>query len=155
MEILNALQLKKGKKAEYNRLGNITQPLQFLPTKDKDEDWTAWNMDWLEWQGLKQIRRNARRLMKNYKLARGIIDKTDYLVEEDNEYREIVDTLASEQLTALELKFYPIVPNVVKTLVTEFSKRNTRVNFRATDEYTYNEIMEAKRADLEDVLVNR
>jgi hypothetical protein len=153
MEILNALQLKKGKKAEYNRLGNITQPLQFLPTKDKDEDWTAWNMDWLEWQGLKQIRRNARRLMKNYKLARGIIDKTDYLVEEDNEYREIVDTLASEQMTALELKFYPIVPNVVKTLVTEFSKRNTKVNFRATDEYTYNEIMEAKRADLEDALV--
>jgi hypothetical protein len=153
MEILNALQLKKGKKAEYNRLGNITQPLQFLPTKDKDEDWTAWNMDWLEWQGLKQIRRNARRLMKNYKLARGIIDKTDYLVEEDNEYRDIVDTLASEQMTALELKFYPIVPNVVKTLVTEFSKRNTKVNFRATDEYTYNEIMEAKRADLEDALV--
>jgi hypothetical protein len=91
--------------------------------------------------------------MKNYKLARGIIDKTDYLVEEDNEYRDIVDTLASEQMTALELKFYPIVPNVVKTLVTEFSKRNTKVNFRATDEYTYNEIMEAKRADLEDALV--
>ena len=41
MEILNALQLKKGKKAEYNRLGNITQPLQFLPAKDKDDDWAA------------------------------------------------------------------------------------------------------------------
>jgi hypothetical protein len=153
MEILNALQLKKGKKSEYNRLGNITQPLQFLPAKDKDEDWSAWNMDWLEWQGLKQIRRNARRLMKNYKLAKGIIDKTDYLVEEDNEYREIVDQLASEQLTALELKFYPIVPPVIKTLVAEFAKKNTRVSFRATDEYTYNEILESKRADIEDALV--
>jgi hypothetical protein len=155
MEILNALQLKSGKKAEYNRLGNITQPLQFLPASDKDEDWSAWNMDWLEWQGLKQIRRNARRLMKNYKLAKGIIDKTDYLVEEDNEYRDIVDTLARDDMQALELKFYPIVPNVVKTLVSEFSKRNTRVNFRAADEYTYNEILEAKRADIESALVQQ
>lgn len=155
MEILNALQLKKGKKAEYNRLGNITQPLQFLPSKDKDDDWSAWNMDWLEWQGLKQIRRNARRLMKNYKLSKGIIDKTDYLIEEDNEYRDIVDTLAREPLGALELKFYPIVPNVVKVLVAEFAKRNTRVNFRAADEYTYNEIMESKRADIEASLVQQ
>ena len=155
MEILNALQLKKGKKAEYNRLGNITQPLQFLPAKDKDDDWSAWNMDWLEWQGLKQIRRNARRLMKNYKLSKGIIDKTDYLIEEDNEYRDIVDTLAREPLGALELKFYPIVPNVVKVLVAEFAKRNTRVNFRAADEYTYNEIMESKRADIESSLVQQ
>ena len=29
--------------------------------------------------------------MKNYKLAKGIIDKTDYIVEEDNEYRDIVE----------------------------------------------------------------
>ncbi len=153
MEILNALQLKKGKRAEYNRLGNITQPLQFLPAKDKDDDWTAWNMDWLEWQGLKHIRRNARRLMKNYKLAKGIIDKTDYLIEEDNEYRDIVDTLARDYPSALELKFYPIIPNVIKVLTAEFAKRNTRVNFRAVDEYTYNEIMEAKRADIEEALV--
>ena len=155
MEILNALQLKKGKRAEYNRLGNITQPLQFLPVKDKDDDWAAWNMDWLEWQGLKQIRRNARRLMKNYKLARGIIDRTDYLVEEDNEYRDIVDTLASDFPSALELKFYPIIPNVIKVLTAEFAKRNTRVNFRAVDEYTYNEILESKKADIENTLVQQ
>jgi hypothetical protein len=153
MEILNALQLKKGKKAEYNRMGSITQPLQFLPAKDKDDDWSAWNMDWLEWQGLKQIRRNARRLMKNYKLAKGIIDKTDYLVEEDNEYRDIVETLAKEELGALELKFYPIVPNVIKVLTAEFAKRNTKINFRAVDEYTYNEILESKRAEIESSLV--
>jgi len=153
MEILNALQLKSGKKSEYNRLGNITQPLQFLPAKDKDDDWTAWNMDWLEWQGLKQIRRNARRLMKNYKLAKGIIDKTDYLVEEDNEYRDIVDQLAREELGALELKFYPIIPNVVKVLTAEFAKRNTKINFRAVDQYTYNEILEAKRTEIESSLV--
>ena len=93
MQVLNAMQLKSGAKAEYNRMGSITQPIQFIPKAEKDQTWTAWNLDWLEWQGLKQIRRNARRLMKNYKLAKGIIDKSDYVIEQDNEMRDIVETL--------------------------------------------------------------
>ena len=90
MRVLNAMQLKSGAKAEYNRMGSITQPVQFIARKEKDSEWASWNMDWLEWQGLKQIRRNARRLMKNYKLAKGIIDRTDYIVQEDNEMRDLV-----------------------------------------------------------------
>ena len=146
MRILNALDLKKGEKAEHNRLWAVSQPLQFLPLAEKDEQWTAWNMDWLEWNGLKQIRRNARRLMKNYKLAQGIIYKTDYISEEENEMNDIVQQLASDdEFDALELKFYPIIPNVVNTLVSEFAKRNKRITFRAVDEFTYNEILERKR----------
>ena len=144
--------MKSGKKAEYNRMGSITQPLQFLPKKDKDQEWAAWNLDWLEWNGLKQIRRNARRLMKNYKLAKGVIDRTDYMVEDDNEMRDLVDTLMKEDPTVLELKFYPIIPNVVNVLTSEFAKRNTKITFQATDEYSYNEMLEQKRAQIEQVL---
>ena len=154
MKIYNALDLKKGAKAEHNRLWSVSQPLQFLSKKEKDDQWAAWNLDWLEWNGIKQIRRNARKLMKNYKLAEGIIDKTDYIVEEDNEMKDIVQKLASDdENDALELKFYPIIPNVINTLVAEFAKRNTRVSFRAVDEYTHNEILERKRGEIEDVLV--
>jgi hypothetical protein len=153
MKVYNAMQLKKGAKTEQNRFRSISQPLQFISAKQKDEDWAAWNMDWLEWQGLKQIRRNARRLMKNYKLAKGIIDKTDYLVENDNEMKDLVHTLAQEEPGALELKFYPIIPNVINVLVTEFAKRNKRVSFKAIDEYTFNEILEGKRVEIENVLV--
>ena len=155
MQVLNALQMKSGKKAEYNRMGSITQPLQFLPKKEKDAEWTAWNLDWLEWNGLKQIRRNARRLMKNYKLAKGTIDKTDYVVEADNEMREIVDTLGQEDISALELKFYPIIPNVVNVMVAEFAKRNTKITFRGVDEYSYNEQLEEKRNQVEQVLLQK
>ena len=154
MKIYNALDLKNGAKSKLNRLSSLSQPLQFLPMVEKDEEWSAWNMDWLEWNGLKQLRRNARRLMKNYKLAQGIIDKTDYIVEEDNEMGGIVEQLASDdEMNALDLKFYPIIPNVVNTLVAEFAKRNKRVTFRAVDEFTHNEIIEKKRQDIEDVLV--
>tara|TARA_R110002153_G_scaffold116125_2_gene259737 strand:+ start:1264 stop:4047 length:2784 start_codon:yes stop_codon:yes gene_type:complete len=154
MKILNALDLKKGAKAEHNRLWAVTQPLQFLPKKEKDDQWTSWNMDWLEWNGLKQLRKNARRLMKNYKLAQGIIDKSDYVVEENNEMRGIVEQLANDdEFDALELKFFPIIPNVVNTLVAEFAKRNKKITFRAVDEYTHNEIIEAKRGEIESALV--
>lgn len=155
MKIYNALQLKNGAKSEHNRLYSVSQPLQFLPKKEKDQDWAAWNIDWLEWQGLKQIRKNARRLMKNYKLAKGIIDKTDYLVEENNEMRDVVNIIAEEEAGALELKFYPIIPNVINVLTAEFAKRNSRVSFRAVDEYTFNEVLENKRNQIENVLIKQ
>jgi len=154
MEVLNALQLKSGKKADSQRLGTLIMPVQFLPRDEKDDQWWASNMDWLEWQGLKQVRRNARRLMKNYKLAKGIIDKTDYIVEEDQEYAELIDTLTKEDSSALELKFYPIIPNVINTMVSEFAKRHTGVSFRTVDDYSYNEMLEMKRQQVEDVLLS-
>jgi hypothetical protein len=153
MQVYNAMQLKKGAKVQHNRMGSITQPLQFLSSKDKDEEWAAWNLDWLEWNGLKQIRRNARKLMKNYKLAKGVIDKSDYIVEDDNDYRDIVETLTKEDVSALELKFYPIIPNVVNVLVAEFAKRSTKLTYRAVDEYSYNDMMEQKRTAVEEVLL--
>jgi hypothetical protein len=153
MQIINALQAKKGAKTSHNRMGSITQPLQFLVKKDKDDEWAAWNLDWLEWNGLKQIRRNARRLMKNYKLAKGVIDRSDYIVEEDNDYRDIVEVLTREDASALELKFYPIIPNVINVLVAEFAKRSTKLVYRAVDEYSYNEMLEQKRTAVEEVLM--
>jgi len=153
MQIYNALDLKAGKKADYNKMGTLVQPIQFLPEKEKDEEWRAHNLDWLEWQGMKQLRRNARRLMKNYKLAKGIIDKTDYIVEEDNEMADLIDTLTKEDVSALELKFYPIVPNVINVLCNEFSKRSSRIMFKAVDDISYNEMLEEKRRMIEDVLL--
>ena len=153
MQIINALQAKAGAKTENNKIGTISQPLQFLPKKEKTDEWAAWNLDWIEWQGQKQIRNNARRLMKNYKLAKGVIDKSDYIVEENNEMRDIVDLLTKEDTSALELKFYPIIPNVINVLVAEFAKRSTKLTYRAIDEISYNEMMEQKKTMVEEVLM--
>jgi hypothetical protein len=153
MEIYNGLQVKNGAKTEYNKMGSLNQPLQFLPRSQKDVDWAAWCLDWLEWQGLKQVRRNARRFLKNYKLAKGIIDRGDYIVEEDNEYADLIETLTREDSSALELKFYPIIPNVINTLVAEFAKRSTRVVYTAVDENSYNDMLALKAQQIEEVLV--
>jgi len=154
MQVYNALDLKAGKKVEYHKMGVLTQPIQFLPQADKDDQWRAWNLDWLEFQGMKQLRRNARRLMKNYKLAKGIIDRTDYIVEENNEMADLIDTLTKEDASALELKFYPIIPSVVNVLTNEFSKRTSRIMFRAVDDQSYNEMLDMKRQMIEDALLD-
>lgn len=155
MLVINAMQTKKGAKTDHNRMGTLTQPIQFLPKDQKDGDWGAWNLDWFEMEGLRQIRRNARKLLKNYKLANSIIDKTDYIVEEDNQYADLIDTLTQEDSSALELKFYPIIPNVVNVLVGEFAKRNDKVQYVATDEASYVEMLEQKRSMIEHVLVSQ
>ena len=157
MQVYNALQLKKGAKVEQNRVGSITQPLQFLPKKKKDAEWAAWNMDWLEWNGIKQLQVNSRRLSKNYKLAKGHIDRNDYIVEEDIETRTIIDNLtqSEDSGSALELKFYPIIPNVINVLVAEFAKRSTKLTYRAVDEFSYNEMLEQKRQMVEQTLMTQ
>ena len=154
MKIYNALQLKKGAKVKKDlKFANLNQPLQFIPSKEKDDDWAAWNLDWLETRGMEQLKKNSRRLLKNYKLAKGIIDKTDYIVEEENDYADLMDVLTKEDESALELKFYPIIPNVVNVLTGEFSKRYTKVQFRAVDDTSYNEMLEQKRAMIEENLL--
>jgi len=154
MKVYNALQLKNGAKIDKGPLNaTLSQPLQFIPAKEKDDDWAAWNLDWLETKGMKQLKKNARRLLKNYKLAKGIIDKTDYIVEEENDYADLMDVLTKEDESALELKFYPIIPNVINVLTGEFSKRYTKVQFRAVDDTSYNEMLEQKRGMIEENLL--
>jgi hypothetical protein len=155
MQVYNAMDLKSGKKAQYNKMGTLTQPIQFLPYKEKDDEWRAWNLDWLEFQGMKQLRRNARKLLKNYKLAKGIIDKTDYIIEDNNEMSDLVETLMKEDESALELKFYPIIPNVINVLCSEFSKRSSKIMFRAIDDISYNEMIDEKRTMVEQTLLSR
>lgn len=153
MKVYNALQLKNGAKAEYSKLGTLTQPIQFLPFDEKDEMWRAQNLDWIEMQGLKQLRRNSKRLLKNYKLANGVIDKSDYLVEDDNEMAELIDVLTEEDESAFELKFFPIIPNVINVLSGEFAKRSDKISYMAVDGNSYNELLEAKRGMVEQTLL--
>ena len=66
MRVLNALQLKKGAKADskgYPTSSSLTQPMQFLPAKGKDKDWAAWNLDWLELQGMQYLRKTSRKML--------------------------------------------------------------------------------------------
>lgn len=155
MQVFNGLDLKKGKKAVRNHLGTLVRPVQFLSQDEKTDEWVAQNLDWLEFEGIQQIRRNVGRLQKNYNLAEGIIDRSDYLVDEQNEYGELIDLLTRDNETPFELKFYPIIPNIIRTLLAEFSKRTSKVMFRTVDEDSYNDMLEEKRRMIEETLLEK
>ena len=74
-------------------------------------------------------------------------------MEEDNEMADLIETLTKEDISAYELKFYPIIPNVVNVLSNEFAKRSSRIMFRAVDDTSYNEMLEEKRKMIETVLL--
>lgn len=153
MRVISAMQILKGEKAETSSFGTISQPSQFLSRKDKDDQWCSEVMDWLERQGLVQLKRNARGLLKNYKLANGIIDKSDYIAEDNEQQKELIDLLVRDDDSAFELKFFPIIPNVINILTGEFSKRSDKITYRAVDDDSYNEMLEAKRGMIEQVLL--
>lgn len=152
--VLSSKDIVKGKKGKTRYGGAFTQPLQFLPKEEKDDDWCMLNLDFLEYQGLRQIWRKAPHFAKNFNLAHGIIDKNDYVGTGANENKELLENLwSNDEDSHLDLKFYPIIPNFINTLRTEFSKRNTKIMFMTTDDYSYNEMLAMKSEEISNVLI--
>lgn len=144
-KVLTSWDLYKGKTGEWNKNGFLTQPQQILPRTDKTDDWKQENMDWWEHIGVLQLKEKYKKLYKNYNLAEGIIDKSDYIPDVNNEYGEMIDILTKENESPYEIRFYPLVPNIINVLTGEFSKRNSKVNIKAVDEYAINEMLDKKK----------
>jgi len=161
MQVVSAFQLLQGYKSKDGGFSSpavsLIQPIQMLPYKDKDNTWRAHAMDWPERQGIEQIQLKYRRLNKNYQLAEGIIDRADYCQDEMNENKDILDVLSrqSDPNSLTELKFYPIIPNIVDLLVGEFLKRNNRVTAYAVDELSVNEKLDKKKQLVNDILIQQ
>lgn len=157
MGVVNAMQLKAGMKVEplYGKtLGGVYQPYQMLPMKEKDPQWASQVIDYIEWTGMRQLKRTSNRMLKNYKLANAQIEKSDYIVAE-SEYADVIEPLIKEDVSALELKFYPIIPTVIDVLTNEFSKRYQRVTFEMKDEKSANEMLDEKYDDVKEILLKK
>ncbi len=152
-KILNALQLKNGAVTKDNRLGVLIQPLQMIPFAEKDDAYVAWNLDWYEWNGIKQLMRKSPKLLKFYKASKGIIDRSDYIKEEENNMSQMLEVLQTDTQNMLELRFYPLIPTIINSFRTEFSKRQAKLMFQAIDPVSTSEMEENKRDKMEQVLL--
>ena len=144
--VLTARDLLKGYIPGSNspyQLWNIT-PLQFVEDAEKDEDWIKWNLDFLERVALRQLMDISPRILKNYNMANGVLDLTDFGMDNGNEFAPDVQVLGAQTLeqTQIPLRFYPIIPNIVNVMVGEFTKRDNKIIPIATDEFSKNEIYE-------------
>ena len=151
--ILSAVDLQKGKTVSSDIVSISSRPLQILSKDKKDERWAALNMDWLEFVGMNQIRDQAKRMISNYKMAYGIIEKNDYIPSVENEYSSILEAIDTNEVEITELKNYPIAPVIINTLVSEFAKRSTDVSYVAIDDDNVNEILQKKAENIEEILL--
>lgn len=154
--VLTARDLLNGYTAgglDYN-IYNMT-PLQMVSAEEKDEDWKKWNLDWLERAGIRQLMRDSRRLIKNYHLANGIIDRFDYIIGPHNEYNDQIAVIAEENQNTIPIRFYPIIPNIVNVMTSEHAKRDNRIIAKQVDEDYMNEMNEAKMQELTQILVQQ
>jgi hypothetical protein len=146
----------KGKTGDWNKSAVLTQPVQIIKREEKTEQWRKENLDWWEHVGVMQLRQKYKRLKKNYNLAGGIVDKSDYIPDtSQNEYGEMIGLLTTESESPYEIRFYPIIPNVKNVLKGEFAKRNSKVFIKAVDEYAINEMLEKKKEMVTDYLIQK
>jgi len=163
MDILSSYDLiKRGKTADKKKYkGSIFQPVQMCSIVDKDDQWLEANVDWFENIGLNQLRNKYNKVIKNYELAAGVIDKADYIKEERkkvNSHDDVdfgfLDLSDDDEIPeALNLSFYPIIPNVIKVLSGEFSKRYQEVYVQAVDQFSKNEKLDAKYEKIKEYAV--
>ena len=154
--VLNYLDLKKdkgGKKSKFKT--SFVQPSQFIPQEEKTDDWYAWNMDWFEQQGLKQVNFNFHRYIRNIRLANGVIDRRDYTNCEENEYGDVFKIVSDDNDAALELKFFPIIPSIINLFQGELSQKKTQIQWVATDNNSYNEKLNDMSSEIEDSLIKQ
>jgi hypothetical protein len=95
-----------------------------------------------EWIGRQQINRHRDSILKKFNLAYGVIDTSDY-IKGSSEYSAELEMLNGEDLD-YDLKFYPIVPNIINSLVGELSKTYTNYSALAVNPEAINRIVEEK-----------
>lgn len=140
-------------KDNMQSIWNLT-PIQFMDEEEKTEDWVKWNMDFLERVGFYQISNKWDKVTKNYKLANGEIEMSDYVALPDNEYSSMLGIITTDHINdQFPLHFYPLVPNIVNTFTGEFAKRDTSIYAEAIDEYSKQEQFEYKLGLVKDILV--
>jgi hypothetical protein len=131
-------------------------PWQMIPEEDKNEDWIEWNADWFEQVGYNQILKQERSIIKNRRLVSGLIDAEDYiLAPEYNEYSGLLAQIPQSDTYSVLQQYFPVIPNVISTLVGEHLQRDNKVVVRGVDDFTLSERLEFKENLFSQILLQR
>lgn len=104
-----------------------------------------------EWIGRQQMNRVGNSIGKKLNLAHGQIDVSDY-IKDQTEYNVEISMLGGESLD-YDLKFYPIIPNIVNSLVSELSKQYINYQALAVNREAINQVLDQKNQILRQILI--
>ena len=146
--ILTGRDIIKGQVTSRNLNSNSfleSTPWQMVELEEKTPEWKEWNADYFEWIGLTQVRKNSRKIIKNRRMASGILDPEDYLVSNIGDVAQLQNWYLTEETQNSLHKFYPLIPPYLKVLDGEFLKRNLKVYVSCTDRNTEDDKLEYKK----------
>lgn len=154
--ILTGRDIIKGQVTDRNLNSNSfleATPWQMVELPEKSTDWKEWNADYFEWIGLTQVRRNSKKIIKNRRLASGILDMEDYLISNPGDIAQLQNWTLPEETETSFNKFHPLIPPFLKVLDGEFLKRNLKIYVSCTDRNTEEDKLEYKRKLVDQSLV--
>ena len=150
--IVTSRDIIKGAVTKHNNnnlLLNVS-PWQMVSLEEKTNDWFKWNMDWFESIGWAQMNKENKKVIKNRKMAAGILDPEDYT--QGSDYYELVNIVDSERKDPLQM-FYPLAPPVINVLRGEFLKRDNKIQINCVDSQSVNDKLEYKENLVEDIIM--
>ena len=156
--IISGRELIKGA-VTSNKLNNNllfdSMPWQMVDLEDKTQEWKEWVADYFEWVGLRQVMGKAKRIIKNRRMAVGILDMEDYIsgVSATDEYNYMNNYMPPTEVTDPLKKFYGIIPPFIKVLDGEFLKRDLSVFVTCTDRQTQSEKLEVKMEKVNSIVM--
>lgn len=130
-------------------------PLQMISKFEKNENWIKWNMDWFERLGYDTLSVQYSRIDKDYKMAEGVLDPSDYGISEKNEDSYVSGIINENEDGNMPIMFFPIVPTIINLFVGEYIKRDSRIIIKAIDEYTQNKRQQEKKDIITKILIEK
>lgn len=104
-----------------------------------------------EWIGRQQVNRQRDKIAKKFNLAYGVIDVEDYIPGQSEQQAEL-QILDGEKLD-IDLKFYPIIPNIINSMVNELGKHHIQYSANAVNPEATNMILEERNEMLRQLLL--
>lgn len=132
-------------------------PIQCLPISEKTPEWIKHNLDWHEIIAIRELPRKAIKCEKQYNLAAGFINKSDYIYNPNsNDLSNHLGIIGQNDTTpTLTSQFFPIAPPIIKTLIGEYLKRDEKIIVDAIDPDSKNEGLEFKEKELKKILIQQ
>ena len=130
-------------------------PLQMISKFEKNHNWIKWNMDWFERLGYDTLTTQYHKIGKDYNMAEGILDPTDYGMSQPTEDSYVTEMINENEQGNMPVMFFPIVPTIINLFVGEYIKRDSRIIIKAIDEYTQNKRQQEKKDILTKILIDK
>ncbi len=145
--------LYKGFKLDKNHMlsgaVNDILPFQMLTLEEKTIDWIKAVADYYDMCGWNNVERKAGKIERNYKMRQGILNPSDYIINPDNQFSQVIGMITPPESQSPLEQFYPLAPNFVDVLRGEFIKRDNTWTIEAIDPYSTAEAFNDKKTQFE------